>query len=119
MAPDPSPPAPPVDLRAVTSVLVEHVACDPDLAVRIGSSDARDRHQQVADLLRCATSAGSRAAGPAVAPPPGLDLDHRAFSLLASHLADVLDALGVDEVAAADLLAGLHAVRRRVVRPLP
>lgn len=103
------PPTP--DVLALTEALVSRIASDRDLAPHFPA----DAGGPVADLVRCA-SGGPCVGGLADASVPWIaGLGHREFSLLASHVADALDDLGVEPDVAADLLAGLARLRAVVV----
>ncbi len=124
----PSPTRPSPSLAEVIADLVARVAADGDLAPRLLPEAGRPSADQLADLVRLAAEppAESPVAAPVEPPEPRRErlaaarlaasgLEHREFSLLASHLADALDQLRVDPDVAADILAGIAALRGVVV----
>lgn len=107
--PTPRAGAPAIAPEQLLAAVAERVAADPVLAPWV----AADQGEHLADL--CTWAVG---AGPAPEPDPGMD--HARFSLLASHVADVLEGLRVEDAPAADVLDRLTGSRADVVTgPIP
>jgi len=100
----------------VARVLYDRLLADDEIGVKFSDAHLPQLRERLTDYLAEACSGTHDVAGARLrAAHAEHDVGDRDFSIMASHLADVLDDLGVDADASADLLDLVAARRADVV----
>jgi hemoglobin len=103
-------------VQAVVSGLYARIAADPDLAPFFGGVSLR-RHEARVAIFVCAATGGQAAwdGRDMSSAHAHLEITDAHFDKVATHLADELYALGVDDAVAAELLAVVGTLRPAIV----